>query len=465
MRPSTSLLLVALSAIIGPRIAAQAVPPVRSLGSILATSPVTFASVTQIVSLSDGRVLVADLAKRRMLLLDRSLANPTVVLDSTPGKENSFLRALTTTLDDKGQYVLPSSPGQLAAQLAATRSFLISFRADSSIWYDVSSGAFAVIGPSGKVDRVFATPVDGSSVWVPTQTPSWSAASGLVFTAGKGIARRAAQAPPPGVTVWIEDSSLVERMNLSSRALDTVAGIAAGAGTWLTGAAAPAAGGRAGPGGRGGGAASTTAPFPLFPFYDDVVTTTDGTIAIFHAREYRIEWLGAGSTRLPGARLTYPWHQFTDAERKRIIDSVNAKRMKPYDSVVAKRAADSARLGSAPTVARVVTTDGVRSTQQVPAPPPRPPKLATQNEVTEYAPATTRSSMLADADNHGWLRPVPLTPEAGFVIWDVISRTDGVVDRVRIPESRTIAGFGPGGFIYLVAHDGGVATLEKVKLR
>ncbi len=108
---------------------------------------------------------------------------------------------------------------------------------------------------------------------------------------------------------------------------------------------------------------------------------------------------------------------------------------------------------------RSVNAAGAGATRHVPT------KLATENEVPEYAPATTRSPMLADADNHVWLRPVPLTPEAGFVIWDVISRTDGVVDRVRIPESRTIAGFGPGGFIYLVAHDGGVATLEKVKLR
>ncbi len=47
----------------------------------------------------------------------------------------------------------------------------------------------------------------------------------------------------------------------------------------------------------------------------------------------------------------------------------------------------------------------------------------------------------------------------------MISRTDGVIDRVRVPETRTIVGFGPGGFVYLAARDAGVVTLEKVKLK
>ena len=40
-----------------------------------------------------------------------------------------------------------------------------------------------------------------------------------------------------------------------------------------------------------------------------------------------------------------------------------------------------------------------------------------------------------------------------------------IVDRVQIPVGRTIAGFGPGGAVYLLNRDGATATLEKASVR
>ncbi len=75
-----------------------------------------------------------------------------------------------------------------------------------------------------------------------------------------------------------------------------------------------------------------------------------------------------------------------------------------------------------------------------------------------------QTNVLADADNPVWVRVVSSPAESGFDEWDVISRVDGLIDRVRVPDSKRIAGFAPG-VVYLVAHDGGDVRLEKVRIR
>ena len=64
--------------------------PVRKIGATVRTSAVTFTSVQHVRRLSDGRLLVNDPGRHQVLLLDSTLANPVVVIDSIGGHDNSY---------------------------------------------------------------------------------------------------------------------------------------------------------------------------------------------------------------------------------------------------------------------------------------------------------------------------------------------------------------------------------------
>src|SRR4051794_22335977 len=74
-------------------VAANAVaqlPPVRALGPIVATSSEALQSVPSIRPLADGHLLVSDLVRRRLVLLDSALASPVPVLIPNGNATNTF---------------------------------------------------------------------------------------------------------------------------------------------------------------------------------------------------------------------------------------------------------------------------------------------------------------------------------------------------------------------------------------
>lgn len=79
----------------------------------------------------DGRVLVNDPGKRRLLLLDSTLQHTTLVADTTSATVRAYGDGLTG---------------------------LVPFTGDSSLISDRITGAFLVIGPNGKIARIIATP-------------------------------------------------------------------------------------------------------------------------------------------------------------------------------------------------------------------------------------------------------------------------------------------------------------------
>ncbi len=254
---------------------------------------------------------------------------------------------------------------------------------------------------------------------------------------------------PADTTITRDDSVTIVRLSFATRAIDSVARVATGKVLTL--------------------AVTAERPFPmmttlpaLFPFVDEVVATSDGFIGVFRAREYRIDWIAPDGTLTRGARLPYPWRHITDDLRQQMVDSINRGRRAAYDAYLAQRAADSARTGAAPTVTVSSSSDGVTTRRQVPVPVAPPPKLVTLDEVPDYFPPVgTGTTALADADGHVWLGTVSndalpegtqcgaIVTERGFSVWDVVSRTGGVIDRVRIPNNGRVTGFGPGGVVYL----------------
>ncbi len=436
--------------LIGPTlVAAQSGPPVRALGPTVAVSATTFSAVSQLVALSNGHVLVADGARRIVTLLDDSLRDPRIILDSTAGRQNTFATGVGSGASASGGRGGSGRGGPVST----AGTYLLRFRGDSSLWFDRSVGAFIVVAPDGGLGRVMAAPLGASAQGI-------AAAFGApMFSTPRGLVYRGAPAAPPLVprpedaadsVSTTDDSLLIVRMNYTTRALDTVGAVATGYMTTRTTRSSTTA---------------QTAVTPLFPFYDNVAVTSDGSIGLFHAREYRFDWITPDGTRQVGARLPYPWQRITDALRQHIVYSINGGRQHIYDSLLAKRRADSARTGSVPMVSSILITATGDIPQQVPAPLPPLPKLVPPDAIPDYYPPTAALAVLADGDNHVWIRPKLPAPDPGFVVWDIVDRNDGLIDRVRVPATRTIAGFGPGGFVYLVSRDGGVATLEKVRIK
>ncbi len=419
-------MLITMIATVPRATSAQAAPPARALGPVVATIPVTFGAVSQLVDVGNGRILVADAARRAVTLFDPTRPSPMVVLDSTSGTQHTF----------------------------AVGSYLIPFRGDSALWYDAAAHVFIIVDPSGTLGRVWTPPNAGARtglVPVGGIMPASSSASGLVYAVNAPLAaspKMPAEGQPPVETRSV-DSAIVVRMNFETRVVDSLARIGTGGVTTLS---------------LGSSSVSLLRETPAFPYYDAVVVTTDGSIAIFHAREYRIEWIGPSGAPMAGPRLTYAWQRITDGERQHLIDSVNALRTHSYDSTLAKRAADSIRTGAGPTVLMNHSGPDGTSVISQPAPAPHPPTLATAAEIPDFHEPTGRSAVLADGDNNVWILPKPVVPTPGFDVWDIVNRQGGVVDRIRIPDNLSIAGFAPG-YVYLVARDAGVSTLVKARVK
>ncbi len=192
-----------------------------------------------------------------------------------------------------------------------------------------------------------------------------------------------------------------------------------------------------------------------------MAVTSDGSIALFHAHEYRIEWFRADNSHTTGTRIPYPWQRIPDDVRARAIDSTNTAVRQVYDSLVAKRAADSVRTGGPPVTAAAAGRSGR------PTPPPKLGTLATSEDVPDFYPPTAQHAFLADGDNQLWVRhrigEVWTRPRWRF--WDVINRKGEVVDRVAVPANQMVVGFAAGGKVFTTISDAGTVKLVESRVR
>jgi hypothetical protein len=402
---------------------------------VVARSTLRFAGDVQVVALGGGRILVTDPRNLLVLALDSALSKATVVADSIVGAP-------------------------------APRGYILPFRGDSGLVVSnaPAPGVMLVVGPDGRIARTMATPprtgfrssIEGLGTTSSALGLLWREKGYLANGRLSGSSRPRATDPNAATaTQWAEEVEVVLRMAYDTRAIDTVL-VFGSSNRWQVTDPALA------------GTFSATYPLWPFPFYNEVVTTSDGAVALFHAQQFRIDWKTPDGRPLPATQLTYPWRKISDDLRARILDSANTGRRRAYDSVVAKRAADSARTGSPPMIlqTQIGSDSGAVPVQRmVPAPPPRAPQYLHERAIPSYYPPTTgRRQVLADADNNVWIRIAALTtPDAS--VWEIVNREKGVVDRVRIPTNLTVAGFGPGGFVYLLARDAGSVTIERVRVK
>jgi hypothetical protein len=401
----------------------------RQLGLVVATAQVRPA---QLVALSDGRVLVSDARGHQLLLFDSTLASSRVVYDSvtmlTPGRRGSSLT------------------------FARTANYLLPFRADSSLWWSDAAQMFTVLDPAGKAARTLTVPPRGTNgfqlIDVASGIVSWptipasSARHGLIYgvsAAQRVIARKAADARNDSAAT-ANDSTIVVRVNLDTRAVDTV-------GT-LSGLPTDRPGLRLHP-------PDFDALVAPFRFVDDLTTTADGSIVMLHAREYRLDWVtpdGARSSQM----LPYAWRRVTEETRKSVLDSIGKLPAWSLGFTKAKPIRVAVDSGAAGFHRKVVTV-GQRLVKPMNG-------AAPVFEVPEFYAPVPPNALRADGDGNVWIQQILPVADPAYTVWDVVNRTRGVIDRVRIPTTRTIVGFGRG-VVYLSSNEAGTARLEKVRIR
>jgi hypothetical protein len=407
---------------------AQETPPqsistkiaIRKLGPVVRTSAVNFGSVSHLRRLSDGRVLVNDPTRHQIVLLDSTLANPVVVIDSAGGRDDSY---------------------------GMRNGGLVPYRGDSTFFVDPTSSTMLLIGPSGKILRVMSMPVRAVSYLASPSSygyPGFSEAFGIVFRMQSSSFKYPNNPPAEGapeIVIKYEDSVAVVGMKLATRKADTLAKYGTGQTmiariSWDN--------------------FDMDGDNQMFPAANDWALMADGSVALLSGREYRLRWINTDGTKSDSPRLPFTWDPNPDDEKQRIADSINTDRQNSYDKMMAnrKRQADSLKALKLP-----VPTQLTRAQRQ-------PPKVQ-MLDIPDYFPAYERqsNSMRADADTNVWIRPRPPRSQRGGTVYDVVNRKGELIDKVELPQGRTLIGFGPGGIVYLSFRDGGAVRIEEARFK
>lgn len=463
--------LLSLSLIAVSTASAQSIKP-RPLGAVQATSKELLGLPTLTRALPDGSVIVNDIARRRLLLLDASLENYTVIADSTSGSVNGY-----------GQ-----RPGAL-----------VPYVADSSLFLDVTSSSFLVIDPSGKVTRVMSPPRPNDNAAIAsfnTGFPGFDANGRMVY---RSTIRGQIQQTRDGTIQMATppDSQPLLRVDLDTRRADTI-GFVRTPKSVQTPVTMP-----------NGATMNMTTQVPLATI-DDWAVLSDGTIAIVRGQDYRIDFIKADGSKLRSEKVAFDWKRLSDDDKLAIVDSIQkARAAGPQaggpgaggpvmmfgggdgarimvgggggraDMVMGERmmvaagaaAAGAAAPASAPAAGASTSAstgrggepakagaDSGRAATGGPAaqsgftiPTLPAPAIA---DIPDYMPPFTATSARPDADANLWIRTTTAGAEAGNVVYDVINSQGVLVDRVDVPKGMTIVGFGKGGIVYLSQREG-----------
>ena len=435
MRILSSSVVVVVGLLVSAGATAQTPPAVRQIGRLERMSSDSLGSVTSALAMPNGNVLVNDTKWRRVLLFDSTLSHARVVADTTPTTANAYGRM----------------PGTL-----------IRFREDSALFIDQSSLSMFVLTASGAPARVMAIPRPDDQPGLfggPFGTPGVDPRGRLVYFVGEApngimMIRRDSRlsatsaAFPRGVPQYV-DSGFIVRVDLATRAVDTVAAIQTPKQRRVL---------KLDDGGFITSIETTALPFALI---DDWAMLHDGTIAAVRGRDYHIDWFGGGRPS-SSPKIAFAWQRLNDARKQTLIDSSAAAFQALLERLIASargpaagggRGGGGGRGSSGPPGRTGPPLDGV----------PNIVKRASLDEVPDYSPAFDRGSVFPDVDGNLWIRTTAMV--AGRPVYDVINRLGELIDRVQLPPFRAIAGFGPGVVYMAVQDSAGIVRLERARLK
>jgi hypothetical protein len=438
--------IVLLSLIAAAPLAAQA-PAIRLIAAPDAQSRALFGMVPAVRQLPGGKLLVNDVSKRQLTLLDQALGSPVVVADSAAGMANSY----------------GTRPGGL-----------IAYFADSSLFVDPAGLSMFVLDPAGKIARVASVPrsQDAGSIGNNlTGNPGLDAKGRLVYRGGMTFvrntttqARPAAGNGPGGFALPdFPDSVALVRVDLASRKVDTAAYFKI-----------PKTKMRMEQTERGMTGMSEQNPLPLV---DDWAVLANGSVAIVRGQDYHVDFINADGTITSGSKIPYEWQRLSDDDKVAVIDS-------------AKKALEAARAagpnaqgggvaglfgpggdGGAPRMVINMSAGGAGDggggmAQRVMAngmgaSPLGAIQFVSPSELPDYRPVFTTGSAKGDADGNLWVRTTAARVGTPGQIYDVINGRGELIDRIQIPAGRQVIGFGKGGVVYLLARDPSGSWIER----
>jgi hypothetical protein len=494
-------------------------PPVRRIATASALSIEPLGAITGVRELPDGRLLLNDGARRRLLLMDSTLRTVRVVLDSLAEVENTY----------------GTRPGAL-----------IPYRGDSTLFVDPASYVMLVLDPQGRIARVRSVPSVQEVHWLTGQGGS----SGVPGTDARGrlVYRISARAARPtgrgrrGVP-WIPsepDSAFIVAMDVESRTQDTLGTIRIPKTAYVTRQTSD------------GGVSVFNVINPL-PSTDEWAVLPDGAVAFVRALDYRVDYLEPDGRWTSSPKLPFEWRRMSDADRERLVDSVRTVqrrsavttyvtsmirwvntygksypagftipegyslplgfgrdwKLPPGASFPARYVfacapgEEATMLGASPAESPDAPAGAPPPAPAAGAPagaspgaPPRgaappsagrpscipspvagnggnPPPAPTLREPAVMDPAQLPSfrppfgvgAVRADADGYLWIRPTPARPQPGGAVYDVVDRRGELTDRLQLPPGYALAGFGRGRVVYLSTRDASGVRLARVRLR
>jgi hypothetical protein len=434
------LVLIALPATLAAQQAPFVGPAVRPLGAVEATSKETFGPVVTLRHTPTG-VLVNDIVNRRLLRFDPKLAEFTVVADTTPATASAY-------------------SGRMAN--------LIAYHGDSSLFIDAASSSMLVIDGTGQVARVMALPrsrdamVLGSAIG----NAGMDAQGRLAYRAMPQMNFRMMGAPGAGGAPQPPeqpDTAPIVRVDLASRVTDTLGYLKV---------PRPKVDMQRD---EGTGRMTVSMIVNPLPTVDEMVVTSDGSIAIVRGRDYHVDWIRPDGAKESSPRMPHNWQRLSEEEKVTFLDSLKAARERLL-------ASQPQPAGPQPGGATTTTTgpDGQtrqQTTMVVGGGPgavlgggpmgmnSRNVTWVPANELPDYKPPFFNGMVRADGDGNIWILTIPTRGFPGGPVYDVINAKGELVDRVQVPAGRTVVGFGRGGVVYLAARDGSTTTLEKAKMK
>jgi hypothetical protein len=414
-----------------PVAAAAQTPTVRLINAPDAASKPEFAMVAAVRQLAGGRLLVNDIQNRQLTILDPGLANAFVLADSASGQLNSY----------------------------GTRAGgLIRYVADSTLFVDPAGLSMFVIDPSGKIARVASVPRSQDAGSLGNNligTPGVDAAGRLVYRGGGlRVTQQSGKGGGGGMVMPdFPDSAAIVRVDLATRKVDTAAYFKI-----------PKTKMNIVQTDKGMTATSELNPMPIV---DDWSVLSNGSIAIVRGQDYHVDILKSDGTVASATKIPFEWQRLSDEEKVAVIDSAKAaldraRAAGPADgSAVMAGGARGGGPGSAPggmVVMSFQTTtggDGGGVGNKIASMGGgMQPSFVSASELPDYRPAFNQGAARADEDGNVWVRTSATRAGAvAGVIYDVINGQGALVDRVQLPAGRTIAGFGKGGVVYMVARD------------
>jgi len=506
-----------------PGAQAPAGPPVRRISTATAVSTEEIGAINSVLELRDGRVLVNDGTRRRLLLMDTTLKLVEVVLDSLAELSNTYGTRAGT---------------------------LIPYRADSILFIDPGAFAVLVLDPAAHVTRV-------RSVWRPDEMGYYMSPAaaqnnvGMPATDARGrvVYRISATptppkvAPPAGVPYIPSppDSAFIVGIDIDSRKIDTIGVVRMPKVQYQIRQSVE-------------GFLSLSVLTNPLPITDDWAVLSNGTVAFVRGRDYRIDYRQPDGALTSSPKLAYPWQHLDEAEKGKFIDSVKeANRRtqmgsymtsmirwanvfdKPYPKDFKAPAgyvplnglqkdwklppgvsfpanyvyacapgeepkiippATTAPAGATPAGAPSGPPAGARVAVPMPGglpggppggpagtpscipspiilsggvapPPPTIRELATipPDELPDYRPPFLAGSSRADADGNIWIHTTPPKPVPGGLIYDVVNSQGELFDRLQLPPGYTLVGFGKGKVVYLSMRDAKGIHLARVRLK